>query len=155
MWQHRSQPVRFLTPLHLRPHITDASSLPDGQEDKKTKIINYVIIGVTIAITLIAMRYINTKVDAAKPAYIYARRKSRQHGAIRAENGEGFQIVAPKGQKGYGPLAVREEDEAQVPLYTGYPKEYAAPAGQGSQPYNPTHSYNQSQPYNPYAAGGV
>ena len=129
-------------------------SNPDGKEDKKTKIINYVVIGVTIVITLIAMRYINTKVDQAKPAYIYARRKSRQHQPIHAENGEGFQIAAPKGQKGYGPLAVREEDEAQVPLYTGYPKEYAAP-GQGNQPYNPTQPYNSSQPYNPYAAGGV
>ncbi|KZV66237.1 hypothetical protein PENSPDRAFT_689185 [Peniophora sp. CONT] len=128
----------------------------DGQENKKTKIINYVIIGVTILITLVAMRYINAKVDAAKPAFIYARRKSRQHQpmSIHAENGEGFQIAAPKGQKGYGPLAVREEDDAHVPLYTGYPKEYAAPgAGQGSRPYN-SQPYS-SQPYNPYGEGGV
>ena len=98
----------------------------------------------TIVITIIAMRYINTKVDAAKPAYIYARRKSRQHKPIHAENGEGFQIAAPKGQKGYGPLANQEEDDAQVPLYTSYPKEYAAPAGQPA-----------GRMYNPYGEGGV
>lgn len=92
------------------------------------------------------MRYINAKVDAAKPAYVYARRKSRQHQPIRAENSQGFQIVAPKGQKGYGKLANAEEDDAQVPLYAGYPKEYAAPGGQGSRP---------NELYNPYAEGGV
>ena len=91
------------------------------------------------------MRYIDKKVDAAKPAYIYQRRKARQHQPIQATAGEGFQVAAPKGQKGYGPVAVREEDdEAGVPLYTGYPKEYAAPQANRSD-----------QLYNPYGDGGV
>ncbi|KZV75953.1 hypothetical protein PENSPDRAFT_550036, partial [Peniophora sp. CONT] len=54
-----------------------AREIADGEENKTTKTINFVVIGVTIAVTIFAMRYIDHKVDAAKPAYVYARRKSR------------------------------------------------------------------------------
>lgn len=89
----------------------------NGTETKKSKIINYAVIAATVVMTIIAMRYIDSKVDAAKPAFIHARRKSRQHQPIQGMTGEGFQIQPPKGNKGYGPVAADEE----MPLYN-YPK---------------------------------
>jgi hypothetical protein len=35
------------------------------------------VIAVTIVVTILAMKYINMKVDAEKPGFVYARRKAR------------------------------------------------------------------------------
>jgi hypothetical protein len=45
---------------------------------KRTKFVQFIIIGVTIAVTIIAMRYIRGKQNAVKPLVIYERRKRRQ-----------------------------------------------------------------------------
>ncbi|KZV75914.1 hypothetical protein PENSPDRAFT_680641 [Peniophora sp. CONT] len=95
-----------------------------GEENDTTKTINVVVIGVTIAVTIFAMRYVGHKVDAAKPAYVYARRKSRRQKAIYAVDDEGFCIAVPRGQKAHAsPPAMWAEDYLQESLYTGYSKQ--------------------------------
>jgi hypothetical protein len=45
---------------------------------KHGKIVQWAIIGVTIVVTIFAMRYIREKQKAATPAVVYERRKRRQ-----------------------------------------------------------------------------
>ncbi|RDX41842.1 hypothetical protein OH76DRAFT_1489163 [Lentinus brumalis] len=45
---------------------------------KTTKIIKIVVITLTVVITIVAMRFLNRKIDAVKHRVIYARRKARQ-----------------------------------------------------------------------------
>ena len=48
------------------------------QLTKTQKIIKYVVITITILITIVAMRYVNGKIDGVKQRVVYRRRKARQ-----------------------------------------------------------------------------
>ncbi|KAI0688698.1 hypothetical protein C8T65DRAFT_118080 [Cerioporus squamosus] len=45
---------------------------------KTTKIVKILVITATVVISFIAMRYVNSRIDAIKTRVIYARRKARQ-----------------------------------------------------------------------------
>ncbi|KDQ09151.1 hypothetical protein BOTBODRAFT_165190 [Botryobasidium botryosum FD-172 SS1] len=51
----------------------------NNSDGGKSKTISTIVTVVTIAITIFAMRYITSKVNAVKPEVIYARRKARQY----------------------------------------------------------------------------
>ena len=56
----------------------DLSDAGSGKDGKKTTIITYVIIGVTVAVTIAAMQYLSGKIKKETEAVIYQRRKARQ-----------------------------------------------------------------------------
>jgi len=81
----------------------------DNKSSNTEKVVNYVIIAVTIVITIVAMRYINYKVDKVKPTFIYERRKARQSQAqteeiILPNSDIGFQMKMRSNSQGYGRL---------------------------------------------------
>lgn len=67
-------------PASLSAHLLTSSSMlpPDTSSTKTTKIIKIVVITLTVVITIVAMRFLNRKIDAVKHRVIYARRKARQ-----------------------------------------------------------------------------
>jgi hypothetical protein len=75
-----------------------------------TKIIKYLVLGVTVIVTVFAMRYISKKQTAVKPLVIYERRKRRQaqlHSFASSESlerGDGVPLFHPKPQGAYKPL---------------------------------------------------
>ncbi|KZV75952.1 hypothetical protein PENSPDRAFT_680672 [Peniophora sp. CONT] len=107
----------------------------DGDKSNTPKIISFVAILVSVVITIIAMIYIDRKVNAAKPAFVHARRKARQPLPIRAVDGEGFQIAAPEGQKAHGPPTHWVENDSQESLFPGYAKQ-AGPSQYPPPVYN-------------------
>jgi hypothetical protein len=62
----------------LRSFCVTSRSKRIVDTSRREKIVKYIIIGVTVVITIAAMRYIRGKQSAVKPAVIYERRKRRQ-----------------------------------------------------------------------------
>jgi hypothetical protein len=64
-------------PRQLAPVVIGwMAASSDGTLSKKA--VEWVVIALTIIVTIIAMRYINTRVDAAKPLFVRQRQKARQ-----------------------------------------------------------------------------
>ena len=49
----------------------------DGKPSRGTTVIKIVVIALTVVVTVVAMRYINARIDAVKGRVVYARRKAR------------------------------------------------------------------------------
>ncbi|KZV75950.1 hypothetical protein PENSPDRAFT_646749 [Peniophora sp. CONT] len=113
--------------VKVLPNILGGSmirGLTDGEPDHTIQILNFVSLGVTFIITITTMIYIDRKVEAAKPAFVHARRKFRQTQAIHVVDGECFSIAAPQGQKAYGPSKIiSAENASQESFYSGYAKQ--------------------------------
>ncbi|EIW76084.1 hypothetical protein CONPUDRAFT_131627 [Coniophora puteana RWD-64-598 SS2] len=70
----------------------DLSDAGSGKDGTRTKIITYVVLGVTIAVTIFAMHYLRAKIQKATVEVVYRRRKARQAKA------EGFPSEFSSGQ---------------------------------------------------------
>jgi hypothetical protein len=62
----------------MSPAALPADPAATSETSKRTKIAQYLVIGVTIIVTIVAGLYIRRKQQAVKPAVIYERRKRRQ-----------------------------------------------------------------------------
>ncbi|KAJ7151861.1 hypothetical protein C8R43DRAFT_951033 [Mycena crocata] len=71
-------------PKHFLPIYLGYSMKPENSQNCATKTVNLVVLGVTIVVTLIAWWWINRAMKAARPDYIYSRRKARQAKALAA-----------------------------------------------------------------------
>ncbi|KLO10013.1 hypothetical protein SCHPADRAFT_943175 [Schizopora paradoxa] len=69
-----SLPRHFAT-VYIGVSIEDESN---GSSSKKEKLINFLVLGVTIVVSIFALRYINNLSDGVKQEVIYERRKARQ-----------------------------------------------------------------------------
>jgi hypothetical protein len=75
-----------------------------------TKVIKYLVLGVTVIATVFALRFIGKKQTAVKPLVIYERRKRRQaqlHAFASSESlerGEEVPLIHPKRQGAYKPI---------------------------------------------------
>ncbi|KAJ7471909.1 hypothetical protein FB451DRAFT_1399207 [Mycena latifolia] len=65
-------------PKSLVPVYVGYALKPENENDKTSNIIEKIVLVITIIITVAAYRWINKRMEAAKPDYIYSRRKARQ-----------------------------------------------------------------------------
>lgn len=56
----------------------------DDSSDKREKLINFIVLGATVVVSIVALRYINNTTDVGKPDIVYERWKARQ--AYRSSN---------------------------------------------------------------------
>ena len=107
-------------------------------ETKGQKIATVVVIVGTILITIFSMRYVNRKIDLAKPDFVYARRKARQAEGVTGDAERSGHIptssvdvlLTPQ------PKPARLSDEARAYDAQGVPQ-YAPPTYYVSPPGPP------------------
>ncbi|KAJ7151883.1 hypothetical protein C8R43DRAFT_1127517 [Mycena crocata] len=76
-------------PKQFAPVYIGYSMKPENEHDSTSKTVNTVVLVVTIIVTLVAFKWIDRTMKAARPEYIYSRRKARQAKALAvASNGQ-------------------------------------------------------------------
>lgn len=108
-----SMPKQFIT-VYLGVLMEESQ---DGQQSTKDKIISYVVLAVTVIVTVWSMWYIYHKMNQVKPEVIYLRRKARQEKMMRAaEDGEAYSYSTDALVPGRDVEAVEVELVAPRPL---------------------------------------
>ncbi len=103
----------------LTPPLCDSA---DKSPSKTTKIIKILVLTATVVVTFVAMRYVNSRIDAIKNRVIYARRKARQTTVSGAGVASSSWVAFPQDEAEaqvrtpFMPLA--QHESAQVAYYT-------------------------------------
>ncbi|KZP04807.1 hypothetical protein FIBSPDRAFT_766798 [Athelia psychrophila] len=74
----------------------------NGTETNKSKMINFIVLCVTILITIFAMRYIQSLINKVKPGVIHQRRKNRQAAQSSMDFGPGYPDPSTAALNPYG-----------------------------------------------------
>ncbi|KZV67037.1 hypothetical protein PENSPDRAFT_584497 [Peniophora sp. CONT] len=106
------------------------------KETKGQKIATIIVIVGTILMTILSMRYVNHKIDVAKPDFVYARRKERQAGvqagdverAGHAPASSVDVLLTPQPKPARLSDEVRMYSGSGVPQYSA-PTYYVSPSG--------------------------
>ncbi len=94
----------------------------DKSPSKTTKIIRILVLTATVVVTFVAMRYVNSRIDAIKNRVIYARRKARQTTVSGAGDASSNWVAFPQDEAEaqvrtpFMPLA--QHESAEVAYYT-------------------------------------
>ncbi|KAI5897902.1 uncharacterized protein SCHCODRAFT_02610563 [Schizophyllum commune H4-8] len=96
----------------------------EGTQTKESKIISDVVLGVSLALTFLAMWYIYHRMGKVKPEIIYARRKARQEKMLRAASDDRPYSVTPPNNSSGSTISL--DDPSGIPLTRPLAQGYAA-----------------------------
>ncbi|KAJ7086480.1 hypothetical protein B0H15DRAFT_986792 [Mycena belliarum] len=74
-------------PKALVPVYVGYALKPENDGNKRSNVVEKVLLGITIVVTIVAFRWIKRQTEAATPEFVYRRRKARQAKAAGAANG--------------------------------------------------------------------
>ncbi len=158
-----STEVRSVLVLSPTCVLTRVARTPaDKSPTTTTTIIKITVITVTVLVTIVAMRYVNSKIDGVKHRVIYARRKARQ--AKVSGSGSGFGAdsswstfpqddAEAQASTPFIPLGQRDSMDVVHPE-TSTPRAYASPFN-GSASSPPASRGNEDRYDDPYGGEGV
>ncbi|KAM5544919.1 hypothetical protein V8D89_001817 [Ganoderma adspersum] len=127
--------------VYLGTGTVDANG--NMQLTKTQKIIKYAVITVTVLITILAMRYVNGKIDGVKQRVVYRRRKARQ--AKLGHSSASASAFASASTFSFRPA--RDEDVEDTAPLVPRSNDYARPSMDDAHVLSPQPSHAHAKQY--------